>query len=243
MDEGATVSGVSRGHQRRLYDQRRQIWAQANSLRLIILDYRGFRTDRQGKLLRDPARDRLAIADALQAAGVLEEPSRARFHLKTYLRELEAGCFICRLVREDPALPVHHVVWRSDEAIAFLNRFPTVFGQVLVAPVDHVEQVTGDMTLHQYLGLQRIVYATAEALRLALRPERVYVLSLGSQQAVAHIHWHIVPCPPGTLFDEQQLALLDAQARGTLTLTEDEGATLAGMLREHLPAWMRDRRS
>src|SRR5512139_2793547 len=37
MDEGLTISGVSRGHQRRLYDQRRQTWAEINGMRLVIL--------------------------------------------------------------------------------------------------------------------------------------------------------------------------------------------------------------
>ena len=69
MDEGMTVSGVSRGDQRRLYDQRRQAWAAANGLQFVILDYRGFETDQQGRLQRNPARDRLIAADALRAAA------------------------------------------------------------------------------------------------------------------------------------------------------------------------------
>jgi len=39
MDEGPSVSGVSRGHQRRLYDARRMHWAEANGLRFVVLDY------------------------------------------------------------------------------------------------------------------------------------------------------------------------------------------------------------
>jgi diadenosine tetraphosphate (Ap4A) HIT family hydrolase len=243
MDEGDTVSGVSRGHQRRLYDRRRQTWAQANGLRFVILDYRGFRTDRSGRLVRTRARDRQAIAEALRAAGVLDEPGWERFDAETYREETEEGCFICRLVRDDPRLPSHHVIWRSPEAIAFLNRFPTVFGQVLVAPAEHVEQVTGDMTLHRYLGLQRIVYALAESVRAVLMPERVYILSLGSSLQIPHVHWHVVPCPPGLALEEQQLALLDADVRGILVYTQDEGQALAGKLRERLPSWMRERGS
>src|SRR5512137_1720302 len=66
MDEGPTVSGVSRGHQRRLYDQRRQMWAEANGHQFVILDYRGFETDERGQLRRQPARDREIIAAALR---------------------------------------------------------------------------------------------------------------------------------------------------------------------------------
>jgi diadenosine tetraphosphate (Ap4A) HIT family hydrolase len=87
--------------------------------------------------------------------------------------------------------------------------------------------------------LQRVVYAVAEAVRLALKPERVYVLSLGSQQANAHVHWHIVPCPPGTPFEAQQTALINFEKHGILELSQEEGAALAEQIRARLPAWMR----
>jgi diadenosine tetraphosphate (Ap4A) HIT family hydrolase len=105
--------------------------------------------------------------------------------------------------------------------------------------VEHREQVTGDFSLHQYLALQRVVHAVAEAVRLVLKPERLYVLSLGSRQANAHVHWHVVPCPPGVPFAQQQLALLDARAQGVLQLSHEEGEALVAWLRDRLPAWMR----
>ena len=239
MDEGESVSGVSRGHQRRLYDQRREQWAAANGLRFVILDYRGFEADEQGRLRRDPARDRQAVADALRAAGAIHEPSRSALDREAYLRHVATGCFICRLVRSGGEPDPHHVLWQGQKAIAFLNRWPSVYGHVLVAPTAHIEQVTGDATLHEYLSLQRIIYAVGEAVRQALRPERVYVLSLGSQQANAHVHWHVVPCPPGVPLEEQQLALLDARRRGVLELDVEEGQALVRLLRTHLPEWMR----
>ena len=243
MDEGATVSGVSRGHQRRLYDQRRQVWADANDMQLVILDHRGFETDKNGRLHRDPVRDQRRIAEALQAAGVLGSPQRAKLDMDAYLQEAARGCFICRLVERDPKLAQHHVVWQNQDAIAFLSQFPTVYGHVLVAPVAHLEQVTGDFTLHQYLSLQRIIHAVAEAVRLALKPERVYILSLGSQDINAHVHWHVVPCPPGVPLEQQQLSLIDANQQGVLQLDPKEGMALAARLRAHLPRWMHDRGS
>jgi ATP adenylyltransferase len=109
-----------------------------------------------------------------------------------------------------------------------------------VAPKVHWEQVSGDLTLHQYLALQRVVHAVTEAVRLALEPERVYLLSLGSQQAVAHVRWHVVPCPPGLAYEEQQLALLDVEARGSVHFSAEEGEALAAQLRANLPGWMRE---
>ncbi|MGC9335878.1 MAG: hypothetical protein ACP5JJ_17165 [Anaerolineae bacterium] len=142
MDEGDTVSGVSRGHQRRLYDQRRRAWAEANGLRLVILDYRGFESDERGRLQRRPARDLETVAEALRAAGILSEPGRVPLDREGYLSQMAGGCFLCRLVEGDPTLPRHHILWRSAEAIAFLNRYPTVYGSVLVAP-----EITGDHLL------------------------------------------------------------------------------------------------
>jgi diadenosine tetraphosphate (Ap4A) HIT family hydrolase len=241
MDEGASVSGMSRGHQRRLYDERRSAWARANGLRFVILDYRGFETGAQGRLRRNPEADREAIARALRAAGVLLEPVRAAFDGPAYRRHVDRGCFICRLVQAEPADQEEQVLWRDGETIAFLDRYPTVYGYLLVAPVAHREQVSGDMTLHQYLALQRVVHAVAEAVRLALKPERVYVLSLGSRQANAHVHWHVVPCPPGVPFDQQQLALLDKEKQGVLKLEPQEALRLIALLRAQLPAWMQRR--
>jgi len=241
MDEGDSISGISRGHQRRLYDARRQEWADANGLRLVILDYRGFDTDEQGRLRRDLARVQAIVSGALRAAGVIDEPGLEPVDMERYVQEARQGCFICRLVQGDPSLAPHTVLWRDSQAIAFLDRYPAVYGHTLVAPVGHVEQVTGDLTLQGYLSLQRVVHAVAEAVRLALKPERVYLLSLGSQQLNSHVHWHIVPCPPGVPVEAQQTALFDRTSRGALKLTPEEGEALALRLREHLPAWMRER--
>lgn len=241
MDQGTTVSGMSRGHQRRLYDQRRQAWADANGLKLVILDHRGFETDDRGRLRRQLTRDRGIVAKALQAAGVLTEPGRVAMDMDSYLEEIARGCFICRLVNGDPTLAPHHVIWRDQDAIALLNRYPTTYGYTLVAPAAHREQVSADFTLHEYLSLQRVVHSVAEAVRQTLRPERVYILSLGSQQANAHVHWHVVPCPPGVPLEQQQLSLLDVQKRGVLQLSHAEGEKLATLIRAHLPEWMRTR--
>ncbi len=240
MDEGDTVSGMSRGHQRRLYDQRRSAWVQAHGLRLVILDYRGFDTNQQGWLQRNRARDRQIVAEALRAAGVHVEPTRERFDLEGYLQEVGQGCFVCRLAQGDPSLPAHHVIWRSGEAVVFLDRFPTVYGYTLVAPVAHLEHVSGDFSLQRYLSLQRVVYAVAEAVRLTLTPERVYVLSLGSQQANAHVHWHVVPCPPNVPLEQQQGALIDKEKQGILRLSDEQGRALASQLRSRLPRWMQE---
>jgi diadenosine tetraphosphate (Ap4A) HIT family hydrolase len=120
-------------------------------------------------------------------------------------------------------------VYEDERAVAFLNRFPVLYGYVLVAPRDHRERVTGDFDEDEYAELQRVVHRVGEAVRRAVPTERLYVLSLGSQQGNRHVHWHVAPLPPGIPFEGQQLAVLDRS--DALDLTEGEQAELAARIR------------
>jgi len=132
-------------------------------------------------------------------------------------------------------------VHRDDVAIAFLNRYPTLYGYTLVAPIEHREQVTGDFSLDEYVELQKRVYRVAEALRQELPTERVYILSLGSQQGNRHVHWHVAPLPPGVPYEEQQFVALMLEKRGYLKIPAAEmselakrlGGTMADKAQEH----------
>ncbi len=160
-------------------------------------------------------------------------PQRQPFDLPAYVRDIQTRpCFICEMITGNPAY-THEIVYEDDVAIAFLNRYPTLYGYVLVAPRQHREQVTGDFTSDEYLNLQRIIYRVAEAVRRVVKPERVYILSLGSQQGIKHVHWHIAPLPPGVPFERQQLETLRIE-NGFLQFSADELAALTTQLREAL---------
>ncbi len=147
-------------------------------------------------------------------------------------RTVNGPCFICQILAGNPDYQ-HHLVYQDEVAIAFLDKYPPLYGHTLVAPVQHREQVTGDFTMAEYLALQERVYAVSEALRQELAAERVYILSLGSQQANAHVHWHISPLPPGVPLEEQQYAALSWES-GVLKLSPDEMAGLANRLARRL---------
>ncbi len=125
-------------------------------------------------------------------------------------------------------------MYEDEFAIAFLNRFPVVEGYVLVAPREHREQVTGDFSEDEYVALQRVVHRVGEALRRAFAPERLYVLSLGSQAANAHTHWHLVPLPAGVPFQRQQLDFLSWDVQGILDLSDEEMSSIAERIRAQL---------
>ena len=66
--------------------------------------------------------------------------------------------------------------------------------------------------------------------------ERLYILSLGSQQGNRHVHWHVAPLPPGVPFEQQQFAALSVGALGYLYLTEEQRGDLARRLAEQMAA-------
>jgi diadenosine tetraphosphate (Ap4A) HIT family hydrolase len=137
---------------------------------------------------------------------------------------LGGRCFICEMLAGNPEFH-HHVVYEDDAAVAFLNRYPTLYGYVLVAPKRHREQVTGDFSRDEYLALQDVIHRVAEAVRRVIPTERLYILSLGSQDGNRHVHWHVAPLPPGVPFDQQQLAALDSNR--VLDLGDDDMSELA----------------
>ena len=151
--------------------------------------------------------------------------------LEPYLESARRGCFVCEIVAGCDGR--HAVVYEDELAIAFLNRFPTLHGYVIVAPREHREQVTGDFTEDEFVALQRVLHRVAEAVRRAVPTERLYLLSLGSQQGNRHVHWHVAPLPPGVPFEQQQLAALSWED-GILELSDEERGELAARIRREL---------
>jgi diadenosine tetraphosphate (Ap4A) HIT family hydrolase len=60
---------------------------------------------------------------------------------------------------------------------------------------------------------------------------QLYLLSLGSNQGNAHVHWHIVPLPAGVPYREQQLGIY---RKGILKIPEEEMAALAARLAKRI---------
>ena len=157
---------------------------------------------------------------------------RRPFDLAAYVERIQTGpCFICEMIAGRTA--GNHVIHQDETAIVFLNKYPTLYGYVLVAPIAHREQVTGDFSPAEYLALQQVIYRVGEAVRRVVPTERLYILSLGSQQGNRHVHWHIAPLPPGVPFAEQQLEALHV-GKGVVPVSDGEMAVLAGQIRQAL---------
>ncbi|MFI0975532.1 HIT family protein [Streptomyces sp. NPDC021093] len=155
--------------------------------------------------------------------------------LAAYEAGVRAGpCFVCAFVAGAPGA-AHVTVYEDDQHIAFLDRYPTVPGKVLVAPKAHIEHAVRDLDEPAYLRLMAVVRKVALAVEAVLRPERTYLLSLGSQQGNAHLHWHIAGLPAGTPYRQQQFHALMTE-NGVLASTDEEAAATGERLRAALSA-------
>ena len=159
-----------------------------------------------------------------------------RFDVDAYERRSHKGpCFVCLIADGDTNQRAdNEVIFENHEVLVFLDRYPTVEGYVLVCPRRHVEHVTGDLSEDEYVALQRWVHRVGEALRRSVPTERLYVLSLGSQQGNRHVHWHVVAQPPGLAYREQQLGLLAKSIRGVLPFDPARNKGLDKRIRANL---------
>ncbi|MGH3313134.1 MAG: HIT family protein [Streptomyces sp.] len=154
---------------------------------------------------------------------------RRPMDLRAYEERMRSGpCFVCAFVAGDPDFR-HETVYEDDDHIAFLDRWPTLPGKVLVAPKRHIEHVVRDVDETAFLRLMRVVRRVALAVEEVLAPERTYLLSLGSQQGNSHLHWHIAGLPEGVPYGQQQYHALMTE-NGVLSMTPLQTADMAARL-------------
>jgi len=161
------------------------------------------------------------------------QPARVPFDTEQYARRSREGpCFVCAILAGHPDYD-HHDVYDDGDTIAFLSRYPTLLGHCLVAPKRHVESWVYELGEPEFLALQRVVHRVARAVAATVPTERMYALSLGSQQGNTHLHWHIAPLPPGVPYHQQQFYALMAE-NGVLNVDDVSQAALAAEIRSHL---------
>jgi histidine triad (HIT) family protein len=146
--------------------------------------------------------------------------------LETMTRRATTGpCFICEMLKGNPDYR-HHIVAEDADTVIFLSKYPTLRGYCLVCPKAHREDLADDLSAAQYLALQGKVHRLARVLKRQFDAERIYMLSLGSQAANAHLHVHVAPLPRGVPLAEQQYHALMAE-HGVLRIADDEMAAMA----------------
>lgn len=107
----------------------------------------------------------------------------------------DAGCFLCRgAVTLDPR--ARHVLHRTENSLAVLNRYPYNNGHVLVAPHRHRARLD-ELTADEQADLLQEIIRMISLLETVLHPQGFNVgLNLGPAAGAGlpgHLHWHIVP--------------------------------------------------
>lgn len=158
---------------------------------------------------------------------------RVPFDLEAYVRRVQSsGCFICGIVAGEPGFE-HEVVLDDGEHLAFVGRYPTMYGHVLVAPRRHLEHVVRHFDEPAFLRMQAFLHRVARAVEAVVPSERTYLMSVGSQQGNRHVHWHVQPLTPGTPLPQQQFHAMMAE-HGVIPWSPEQAAALAVRLRAAL---------
>jgi len=105
-------------------------------------------------------------------------------------------CFLCRCVPEQGDDRKRLVVYRSEQTISVLNRYPYNNGHILVAPRSHRGRLD-ELGPEQQLGVAAAITHMVGLLERVLRADGFNVgLNLGRVAGAGlpgHLHWHVVP--------------------------------------------------
>jgi len=100
------------------------------------------------------------------------------------------SCIFCDIVAgKIPA----EIVWRSEDAVAFLDHRPLFPGHVILVPAAHIETLA-DLPPEQVGPLFHAVQKLESAVERALEAEGTFIaVNNRVSQSVPHLHIHIVP--------------------------------------------------
>jgi ATP adenylyltransferase len=116
-----------------------------------------------------------------------------------YIRMLAdetAGCFLCRARDETDRDEENLLLWRTDNCIVVMNRFPYTAGHLLIAPAGHIgslEDLSGE-AMREMMALSR------DCLKLLQRAIQAQGFNVGinigrcaGAGLPEHLHLHVVP--------------------------------------------------
>lgn len=90
----------------------------------------------------------------------------------------------------------HLLLYRDQDSLCLINRFPYANGHLLVAPIKHVSCIT-ELTAEEMVPLMNLVGTATTILRQHLQPDGFNIgLNIGSEAGAGiadHLHFHVVP--------------------------------------------------
>lgn len=124
--------------------------------------------------------------------GIVFRPERLK-----YVRKIirPKGCVFCTAAKSQ-TLKNKLVLYRTDDCMVVLNKYPYNNGHILVMPTSHTANLE-DLGKKNYLELSLLVRDSVEILKKAYKCQGVNVgLNLGQAAGAGipdHIHYHIIP--------------------------------------------------
>ena len=115
-----------------------------------------------------------------------------------YIRDLATsdGCFLCHNVAHPEADDENLLLWRTEQSLVVMNRYPYNNGHLLIAPVRHIAGLdeTSDAEM---LELTKLIREVQKALSLTVNPHGFNVgMNFGRCAGAGlpgHLHTHVVP--------------------------------------------------
>lgn len=105
-------------------------------------------------------------------------------------------CFLCRYRNEPESDHANCVLWRSEQTLVLLNRYPYTNGHLLIAPAAHIgnfdelpESVLIETTL-RIRDAKKVLQAAVAAQGFNIGINLGHCAGAGLPE---HLHWHIVP--------------------------------------------------
>jgi len=100
------------------------------------------------------------------------------------------NCAFCRIVSGEVEA---EVVWRSEDAVAFLDHRPLFPGHVLLIPARHIATLA-DLPAPEVGPLFQIAQRLERAVEAALGADGTFIaINNKVSQSVPHLHIHVVP--------------------------------------------------
>jgi len=118
-----------------------------------------------------------------------------------YIRSLceeanEKGCFLCDYGSHPESDGENHVVWRTQQCLAVMNRFPYTNGHLMIAPLSHVgelEQLSDETIVQMALAVRDGVALLKDAVSAQGFNVGYNIGVCAGAGLPEHIHAHIVP--------------------------------------------------
>lgn len=108
----------------------------------------------------------------------------------------QGGCFLCHNLKNPQQDDENFVLWRTQNCIVVLNRFPYNNGHLLIAPNRHIPDLK-EASDDEMLELTKLVRETQKALSAIIKPHGFNIgMNFGRCAGAGlpeHLHIHIVP--------------------------------------------------